>query len=206
MAKIESPKKPVAAPMMRPADLPPAAAESPPESLDKVRDILFGGQMRAVESRLQTLEERLLAEQAAMRADLVKQIGSVQAEAKRELQALIEQVAADRVKRAEEMKALATDFRDALRSLEKRHTKLEEMSGAADAELRDSILEQSRAVSAQIERLSQRMAAELNREATSLRQDKVDISALVTVFTDMAGRLGSAPGNGRATARDGARS
>jgi hypothetical protein len=37
----------------------PPAAEAQPESLDKVRDILFGGQMRAVETRLQGLEERL---------------------------------------------------------------------------------------------------------------------------------------------------
>ena len=43
MAKTESPRTIAAVPM--PADLPPA---EPPESLDKVRDILFGGQMRAV--------------------------------------------------------------------------------------------------------------------------------------------------------------
>ena len=37
-----------------------APADPAPESLDKVRDILFGGQMRAVESRLQAAETRLL--------------------------------------------------------------------------------------------------------------------------------------------------
>ena len=35
------------------------------QNLDQVRDILFGGQMRAVESRLARMEERLLAEQEA---------------------------------------------------------------------------------------------------------------------------------------------
>jgi DNA anti-recombination protein RmuC len=199
MAKTESLRTIAAAPI--PADLP---LVEPPESLDKVRDILFGGQMRAVEARLQALEERLLHEQAQMRADLGKQLAGLEAEAKRELQSLTEQLAADRVKRGEELKTLGADLRDGLRGLEKRHVKLEEMGGAADAELRDSILEQSRAVSAQIERLSQRFAADLNREATGLRHDKADVAALVGIFSDMAGRLGSSIGNGPAAARDGA--
>jgi DNA anti-recombination protein RmuC len=201
MAKTESPRTIVAVPM--PADLPPS---EPPESLDKVRDILFGGQMRAVEGRLQALEERVLHEQAQMRADLSKQIAGVEAEARRELQSLAEQLAADRAKRAEELKALGADLRDGLRSLEKRHVKLEEMGGAADAELRDSILEQSHAVSAQFERLSQRVAADLSREVAGLRHDKADVSALVGIFSDMAGRLGNSIGNGAPATRDGPRS
>ena len=47
----------------------PPAAEAQPESLDKVRDILFGGQMRAVETRLQGLEERLRREHEALKSD-----------------------------------------------------------------------------------------------------------------------------------------
>ena len=201
MAKTESTRTITA--VNTPADLPPA---EPPESLDKVRDILFGGQMRAVEGRLQALEERLLHEQAQMRADLGKQLASVEAEARRELQSLADQAAADRVKRGEELKALGAELRDALRGLEKRHVKLEELGGAADAELRDSILEQSRAVSAQIDRLNQRITADLSREVAGLRHDKADVSALVGLFTDMAGRLGSTIGNGSAPGRDGARS
>jgi hypothetical protein len=198
MAKTESPRSITAA--LTPADLPPAER---PESLDKVRDILFGGQMRAVEGRLQALEERLLHEQAQLRADLGKQLAGVEAEARRELQALADQLTAERTKRSEELKALGADLRDGLRGLEKRHVKLEEMGGAADAEIRDSILEQSRAVSAQIERLSQRITADLSREVTGLRHDKADVSALVGIFSDMAGRLGGSIGNGPATTRDG---
>src|SRR5829696_4287353 len=118
MAKTENPRRFAAAPT--PADLSPAPvpadfpAPEQPESLDKVRDILFGGQMRAVEGRLQTLEERLLHEQAQMRADLGKQLAGVEAEARRELQALAEQFGADRAKRAEELKALSADLRDGL--------------------------------------------------------------------------------------------
>jgi DNA anti-recombination protein RmuC len=218
MAKTENSRRFAAAPPAdlapapTPADLAPAPtpadrpAAEPPESLDKVRDILFGGQMRAVDGRLQALEERLLHEQAQMFTAHGTQVATLEANLRRDLQSLAEQVSADRVKRGEELKVLGADLRDALRSLEKRHIKLEELGGAADAELRDSILEQSRAVSAQIERLSQRITADLSREVAGLRHDKADTSSLVGIFSDMAHRLGSTLDNGTGTVRDGARS
>ena len=171
----------------RPADLPPN--EATPESLDKVRDILFGGQMRAVESRLQGLEERIMREQATMRSDFNKQLADLDASAKRDAQALGERLVAERTKRTEDLKALSSEIKEVLRSLEKRHVKLEELSGLADAEIRDQIMQQSRAISAEIERLSQRVTADLNREVASLRNDKTDVSAIVSVFSDMATRL-----------------
>jgi len=179
------------APASRPADLPPAAPpnEAAPESLDKVRDILFGGQMRAVESRLQGLEERIMREQATMRSDFNKQLADLDASAKRDAQTLGDRLAAERTKRTEDLKALSAEIKEVLRSLEKRHVKLEELSGLADAEIRDQILQQSRAIGNELERLSQRVTADLNREVASLRNDKTDVSALVSVFSDMATRL-----------------
>ena len=193
MARTDSPraengrKLAPPAPTARPADLPPNDAA--PESLDKVRDILFGGQMRAVESRLQGLEERIMREQSAMRTDFAKQLADLDASAKRDSQTLGERLAAERTKRTEELKALSAEIKEILRSLEKRHVKLEELTGLADAEIRDQILQQSRAITAEIERLSQRVTTDLNREVASLRNDKTDVSAIVSVFNDMATRL-----------------
>jgi predicted nucleic acid-binding Zn-ribbon protein len=166
-----------------------AAAEDGGANIDKVRDILFGGQMRAVESRLQGLEERIMREQATMRSDFNKQLADLDASAKRDAQALGERLVAERTKRTEDLKALSSEIKEVLRSLEKRHVKLEELSGLADAEIRDQIMQQSRAISAEIERLSQRVTADLNREVASLRHDKTDVSAIVSVFSDMATRL-----------------
>ena len=46
------------------------AAKAPaPESIDQVRDLLFGGQMRMVDSRLQNLDERMARETSAMRTE-----------------------------------------------------------------------------------------------------------------------------------------
>jgi len=193
MARTEPPrpengrKLAPSAPAARPADLPPN--DTPPESLDKVRDILFGGQMRAVESRLQGLEERIMREQTTMRTDFTKQLADLDASAKRDAQTLNERLVAERTKRTEELKALSTELKEVLRSLEKRHVKLEELTTMSDAEIRDQILQQSHAISNEIERLSQRVTTDLNREVAGLRNDKADVSAIVSVFSDMATRL-----------------
>ena len=121
----------------------PPAAEPQPESLDKVRDILFGGQMRAVESRLQGMEERLRQEHEALRSDFTKQTESLDACIRSEAQILSERLAAERTKRTEELKALSAEIKEAIRALEKRHVKLEEPTSMADAEIRDHLLHQS---------------------------------------------------------------
>ena len=195
------PAAPTPAPVQvsRPADLPPN--DTAPESLDKVRDILFGGQMRAVESRLQGLEERLMREQASMRADFATQLAELDASAKRDAEVLGERIVAERTKRTDELKALSAELKDVLRALEKRHVKLEELSGMADAEIRDQIMQQSRAITAEIERLSQRVSSDLNREVTALRTDKTDVSAIVSVFSEMATRLGGDPRGAAKAAR-----
>ena len=55
----------------------PAAAEQTPESLDAVRDILFGGQMRVVETRLRNIEDRFQQELESLRAEFQKRAGEL---------------------------------------------------------------------------------------------------------------------------------
>jgi len=179
------------APPARPADLPPN--DSAPESLDKVRDILFGGQMRAVEARFQGLEERVMREHAMMRTDISKQLADLDASVKRESHVLGERLVAERTKRTEDLKALSSELKEMLRSLEKRQVKLEEITGRSDAEIRDNILQQTRATASEIERLAQRVMADLNREVSALRSDKADVSAVVSAFSDIATRLAGEP-------------
>ena len=168
--------------------------EAQPESLDKVRDILFGGQMRAVESRLQGLEERLRREQDTLRTDLGKQLGELDSFARHEFQALAERLAAERAKRTEELKSLGAELKEALRALEKRHAKLEDSTSMADAGLRDQLLLQAKAASAEVAKLSERITAELHRSHHELKSTKTDSATLAGLFTDLASRLNTPPG------------
>lgn len=171
----------------------PPSAEAQPESLDKVRDILFGGQMRAVETRLQGLEERLRREHEAMKADFGKQVESLDAMIRSEAQMLAERLGAERTKRTEELKSLAAEIKEAIRGLEKRHLKLEEATNMADAGLRDQLLMQSKAAATELAKLGEKLATELQRSHQELKSTKTDRAALSSLFTELAARVGGGP-------------
>ena len=177
------------------------AAETP-ESLDQVRDILFGGQMRMVDARLRGLEERLMHEYSALRNDFAHKLADVEGATKKDLASQAERLAAERTKRADDLKAIGAEFKEALKSLERRHQKLEEAAGLADADLRDQLLKQSAVITAELGRTAERLTSELDRAATALRTEKLDTAALTTALTEMAARL---TGNGRAASKGGSK-
>ncbi|HEX6573985.1 MAG TPA: hypothetical protein VF042_03360 [Gemmatimonadaceae bacterium] len=166
-----------------------AAAAAVPESIDQVRDLLFGSQMRMVDARIQSLDERLSHETSAMRAEFGRQINELDDAIKKELARHSERLMAERTKRIDDLKALSAELREALKSLEKRHTNLEEAAGLADAELRDHMLRQSAALTTDLNRTSDRITSELNRITTQLQSDKLDSSLIAQGLTELASKL-----------------
>jgi uncharacterized protein YPO0396 len=165
--------------------------ESAPESLDQVRDILFGGQMRMVDARLQGLEARLQQEQASMRAEFNREFAELDSNMKKGIAQLNDRLAAERTKRAEDLKALSTDMKELVKNLERRHQALEEAASQADAELRDHLLKQSAAQSADLAKTADRLSMQLELMATALQTEKLDTAALAAGLTDLASRLTS---------------
>jgi hypothetical protein len=179
-----------------------ATPHAAPESIEQVRDLLFGGQMRMVDARIQSLDERLVHETSAMRADFERQITELDSAIKKELARHAERLMAERTKRVDDLKALSADMRESLRSLEKRHQTLEETAGLADAELRDHLLKQGSTLSADLARTSDKLSTELDRITTKLQSDKLDSSALISGLTELAGKLGgTAQASGKRSAR-----
>jgi hypothetical protein len=179
-----------------------ATPHAAPESIEQVRDLLFGGQMRMVDARIQSLDERLVHETSAMRADFERQITELDSAIKKELARHAERLMAERTKRVDDLKALSADMRESLRSLEKRHQTLEETAGLADAELRDHLLKQGSTLSADLARTSDKLSTELDRITTKLQSDKLDSSALISGLTELAGKLGgTAQSSGKRPAR-----
>ena len=175
------------------------AGSEQPESLDQVRDILFGGQMRMVDTRLRGLEERIAQEQTALRTEFDRKINELEEASQQQFAAQAERLAAERTKRADELKALSAEMKEALKGLERRHVQFEEATGQADAEVRDHLMKQSAAFAAELARTSERLTSELARAESSLRSDKVDNTALAGTLIDLAARFSGgerAPGKG----------
>ncbi|MDH5234878.1 MAG: hypothetical protein OEW77_07940 [Gemmatimonadota bacterium] len=173
-----------------------AADGMSPESLDQVRDILFGGQMRTVETRLRSVEERLSREQQALRTELLKKLETLDAFARRETQALHERVAAESDARVTALKALTAEIKEAQKAMDKRHAELEKATSLSDAELRDQLIAQSRSASAELGKVHDRLKAEVTKSVDELQHAKTDRAALAALFTDVATRLGDGPAKG----------
>lgn len=160
-----------------------------PENLDKVRDILFGGHMRAVEGRLARMEERLARDQEVMRAGLEKTLNGLEAFTRKELEALGEKLKAERTKRADDLKALGSELKESLKSLDKRLAQLDQATSSADADLRSQLLEQRREAAAERKQLGDALTDEIRKAEQSLRAEKADISSLLAIFSDVAVKL-----------------
>lgn len=166
----------------------PAAA---PESLDQVRDILFGGQMRMVDARLQGLEARMQQEQASLRAEFTRELADIDSTMKQGIAQLNDQLTAERTRRGEDLKTLSADMKELVKSLERRHQALEEAASQADAELRDHLVRQSATQSADLARTAERLSNQLDAVSAKLQSEKLDTSALSAGLTDFVSRLTS---------------
>ncbi|HEX6316406.1 MAG TPA: hypothetical protein VFZ73_16160 [Gemmatimonadaceae bacterium] len=167
------------------------APSSPPESLDQVRDILFGGQMRMVDARLQGLEARMQQEQASLRAEFTREITELDATIKQGIAQLNDQLTAERTRRTEDLRTLTADMKELVRGLERRHQALEEAASQADAELRDHLVRQSATQAADLARTAERLSNDLDALSTRTQNEKLDTSALAAGFTDLVSRLTS---------------
>lgn len=168
-------------------------------NLDKVRDILFGNQVREQEKRFTRLEERLVKECTNLRDETRERLESLEMYIQREVESLTARLKTEQAERDTAVQELAQEIKDITKSLEKKIAQLEEQSTQSQRDLRQQILDQSKSLSDVIRQKYEEASAALEREAQELRIDKTDRSTLASLFTEMAMRLNHdfhIPGNG----------
>src|SRR5687767_7182320 len=157
-----------------------AAQDAGGASIDKVRDILFGTQLREFDRRFARLEERMLKETSDLKEDLRSRLDALEMYARKEHESLTDQIKSEHEDRVEATKAL-----------ERRTTTLDEQLSKAQRELRQQILEQHQRLSDDIRKRVEDLLAALARESRELRNDKADRTTLAALFNEMAMRLTS---------------
>lgn len=158
-------------------------------SIDKVRDILFGVQMRDYDKRFARLEERLVKDTAELREDVRKRLASLEQYVQHEIAALGDRLAAEQGERVDGEKALGAELRETARVFEKKTAGLDDQSARAQRELRQQLLEQQQRLTDEIQQRHQELLSVVGRESGELRDEKADRAALATLFTEMAMRL-----------------
>ena len=160
-----------------------------PGNVDKIRDILFGTQMRDYDKKFARLEERLLKESADLREELKRRFASLESFMKSEVEVLNDAQKAERSARDEALKGIADKLGETAKAWDRRAAQSDEQSGKAQRDLRQLILDETKRLTEEIAQKHSNVAAELGRESQELRGMMTDKHALSDLFAELSLRL-----------------
>jgi DNA anti-recombination protein RmuC len=160
-------------------------------NLEKIRDLLFGDQVRESERRLSRLEERLVNECAELKEDTRRRFESLELFMKQEIESLAEQLKTEQAARTESLSEISQALRDTVKNFDKKSLQFDEQAGKAQRELRQQIMEQSKTLRDELTDKSRELSESFGRALQDLRLDKADRGALAALLTEMAMRLSS---------------
>jgi hypothetical protein len=158
-------------------------------NIDKIREILFGGNMREYDRRFSRVEEQLVKESHELREDTRKRFQALEAFVKAELAALTERLQAEQRTRDEAVSGLWLGVRESSQALSAKLGEAQEQTARAHSELRQQILSQSKDLNEEMRRRQDDVMTLIQREVADLNHGKTDRSSLATLLTEMAMRL-----------------
>jgi DNA anti-recombination protein RmuC len=158
-------------------------------SIDKVREILFGVQMRDYDKRFARLEERILKDTSELKDDVRKRVDALEQFVRQEFETLGQRLSSERAGREDAVKGLGEQHRDATQAFEKKTAAIDDQLARAQRELRQQMLDLQKELSDEILQRHQEMLSTLTRDSSELRDEKADRAALASLFTEMAMRL-----------------
>lgn len=158
-------------------------------SMDKIRDILFGHQMRDYEKRFLRMEKQLHKEISETQDSNRKRLETFETYFKKELAVLKERLQAEIDDRADSEKKSQREFSDATSSLSKKISKLEETLTAHATDLHDQLLTQSKNLSADMDQKFEKTTQDTREAIQDLSHIKADRSTLAELFMQFAMQL-----------------
>lgn len=158
-------------------------------NVDKIREILFGGQMRDYEQRFADLETRLTKNIELLSSNMEKRIERLDNFVKREIVKLSDQVKEDRKVRREEGKQGSRELKDLAQQVESWCAELEEQIGSETQELRSSLQEQGEELSSLVQETHEQLSENLATEARGLADEKLAREDMAALLTEVALRL-----------------
>jgi DNA anti-recombination protein RmuC len=158
-------------------------------NLEKVRDILFGHQMREVDRRFARLEERILKETRDLKDDIKRRLDALEAYTNKEAETLATQLRNEHAERLDANARFTRELADTVGAFERRTAGIDEQLAKGQREVRQHILEQQQRLSDDLRERIDEVLAALARESHELRHDKADRTALAALLQEMAMRL-----------------
>lgn len=166
-----------------------SASNAESGNVDKIREILFGGQMRDYDKRFTRLEERLLKESAELREGNRRSIEALETFVKNEFAALANRLQTEELSREGSVQGVSRELHETIKSVDSKLTQFHNQTTETQRDLRQQLLDQSKNLNEEIRRKHDDVSATLERELAELNHEKADRASLSTLFTELALRL-----------------
>jgi hypothetical protein len=169
----------------------PNGADAPSDTgnVDKIRDILFGTQMRDYDRRFAATEERLQREATHLREDLGRRMLATEQYLRSEIETLTTALKAEERDRVQGVREALDAIAALNRDLTARLGALTDQTQQQQRELRALLQETQRELGEEVARRHDALADALRREAADLRHAKADRATMAAMFAEFAERL-----------------
>lgn len=169
-------------------------------SVDKIRDILFGNQMRDFERRFLQMEDRMVKATQDLRDETHKRLETLELFFKKELDALKRRLKTESDVRSDGDRQINDELKNASSAMKKAVAQAEEKISEQATELRQQLLEQSKALTAEIQSKNEQASDALRSSTNALDEAKIDRSIMAEYLIELAMRLSNHTGDGSTTA------
>lgn len=159
------------------------------QNVDRIRDILFGPQMRDYDSRFQRLEERLVHEANNLRWDIQKRLEAMESFMRGETESLGNRLTSEQTERGQMLEKIARDLAETARHFNERVGNLDGQMAKEVRDLRQQLLDHSKALSSEIKDKHDQLRAGLEHESSQLRNGMTGKEQLAEMLSEISLRL-----------------
>ena len=156
--------------------------------MDKVRDLLFGGQMRDYDKRFKRLEEHYNQENIRFRDDIAQRLKIIEERVEGEVDSLSEKAKVDRQERLSVTAELEHNIKVLKNELNTRLTQLDDQFSRDIKNLRQQMHNKIQELATQMRQQNDSLVGLINQEVAQLQDEKVNRSYLASFFNEFAVR------------------
>ena len=153
------------------------------QNVDKIRDIIFGGEMRKYDNRFVSIEDRLSKETLHLRQDMEQRMNSLETLVQREFTVLADKLRLEKKERNDSFLSIESALKKANDLLNQRLGDLENKSLDEIRKLGNQEHEDIKALRNNLHQLREETNAQLEKELEILRKTKVDKASVAALFT-----------------------
>ena len=158
-------------------------------SLDKVREILFGQELRKSDQRLSKMEERLVKELTVLGSDTKKRLDALDSVSRAELDGLSKAVRLEQAEREALGKELGRALQEVAKTVDKKIAQADAQFVKALREAQAELAGEVRGLREELKKAFEESQTELNNRARQIQATKIDRAQLASLLIEMAQSL-----------------